>query len=222
MGIVDGTQKRNAAGVNQDLWDQGNNEALTALYLCMGDDEVATVSGCITAHDVWSKLNAIYQMTSGESKQALWQQYYSVHTTPDKSPVQTMVEIQNYASQLRSMGAVIDQEMEVARIISSLMDDKYRQFREAWRSVDVEKQTTALLLSRLKTWELEEEASNNMSSTNLEESYKAFTARFTKDELAVMKKNTTCHVCNKLGHWKNECPERTYSGAYMAKEVRKV
>ncbi len=52
----------------------------------------------------------------------------------------------------------IDEDMEVARIVSSLMVEKYRNFREAWRSVDASKQTTALLLARLKTWEAEDTA----------------------------------------------------------------
>lgn len=34
----------------------------------------------------------------------------------NKSPVKTMIEIQNYAAQLRTMGAVIDKEMEIARV----------------------------------------------------------------------------------------------------------
>jgi len=102
--------------------------------------------------------------------------HYSIVANSEKSPIKTMVEIQNYAAQLRSLGVVIDQEMEVARIISSLMDDKYRHFREAWRSVDPEKQTTGLLLSRLKTWELEEEQQAKCKKLSSESS-KAYIAK---------------------------------------------
>jgi hypothetical protein len=122
-----------------------------------------------------------------------------------------MVEIQNYASQLRTMGVVIDDDMEVARVISSLMDNKFRNFREAWRSVEVGKQTTAQLLSRLKTWELEDEQAAKAKHSN--ESPKAYAAgkpnkqKKSKEELAELKKKTKCHFCKRKGHWKSECPE---------------
>jgi len=177
MGIVDGTTRRPLTDADkQQLWDQGNNEALTSLYLCMSDEEVEAISGCRTAAEIWRKLNTMYESISGESKQVLWQKYYSIMANESNSPVKTMIEIQNYAAQLRSMGAVIDEEMEIARIISSLMQDKYRQFREAWRSVDSTKQSTALLLARLKTWQLEEGESNKTAPPE-EVPQKAYSAK---------------------------------------------
>ncbi|CAG7730587.1 unnamed protein product, partial [Allacma fusca] len=94
------------------------------------------------------------------------------------------------------------------------MAEKFRNFREAWRSVDVSKQTTALLLSRLKTWELEDQESGGSSKAS--ESGKAFTAQKqdgkkpnrSKEEIAELKKKTKCHICAKQGHWARECPEK--------------
>jgi hypothetical protein len=95
-----------------------------------------------------------------------------------KSPVKTMVEIEKYAAQLRRMGATIDDDMEVARVISSLMNQRFRQFREAWRSVDTGKQTTALLLARLNTWELEDgETAKTTSMTEEAQTQKAYLAK---------------------------------------------
>ncbi len=223
LKVVDGSEVRPAAaGDQQDLWDQNNNEALTSLYMCMTDEEVESVSSCKTAAEIWTKLNSIHESITGASKQVLWQKYFSIMALPGQSPVKVMVEIQNYAAQLRSMGAPIDDEMEVARIISSLMDEKYRQLREAWRSVDVSKQTTTLLLSRLKSWELEE----NQTEKFQEESSKAYAARkskLTKEELANLKTKSNCRACNLQGHWKNDpiCPankdkKSESSGAYAA------
>ncbi|OXA44686.1 hypothetical protein Fcan01_20682 [Folsomia candida] len=103
-------------------------------------EQVETVFGCKTAPEMWDKLSSIYQSTSGENKQALWQKFYLI-MADEKSPVKTMIQIQNIASQLRSLGIVIDDVAEVARVISSLAGDKYRQFREAWRSVDIIEKT---------------------------------------------------------------------------------
>lgn len=221
--IVDGTSTRPAAvGDPQKEWDKRNNEAMTSLYLCMTDAEVESISGCATAHEIWNKLNTMYQSISGESKQVLWQKYYSIMVTSGKSPVKTMIEIQNYAAQLRSMGAVIDDEMEVARIISSMMDEKFRQFREAWRSVEIAKQTSALLLSRLKTWELED-GETYKNASHVEETSKAYAAKKerpkrTRQEISDLKKKTKCHICKLKGHWKSEC---TFKDKDSAKKEQK-
>jgi len=54
-----------------------------------------------------------------------------VQAGAEKLPVMTMLEIQNITAQLRSLGVVIEEEAEVARIVSSLKDEKYRTLREA-------------------------------------------------------------------------------------------
>lgn len=221
LEVVDGSTTRpSATGSDPALWDQANNEAETCMLLSMGDDQVEAVSSCKTAAEIFKKLSSIYESTSGESKQALWQKYYSV-IADEKSPVKTMIEIQNIAAQLRNVKLVIDDEAEVARVVSSLMGVKYRQFREAWRSVDLGKQTSALLLSRLKTFELEDEE----SSQDVDAEYgKAFRAKkFTKEEIAIMKNKSHCHVCKLKGHWRNypncpgkKCQDEESGGAYAA------
>jgi len=55
LDIVDGTTPRpTTAGDKQKLWDQSSNEALTALYMCMNDEQVEAVSGCLSAQDIWT------------------------------------------------------------------------------------------------------------------------------------------------------------------------
>ncbi|OXA43043.1 Copia protein [Folsomia candida] len=148
---------------------------------------------------------------------------YLCMTDAEASPqLKTMIEIQNYAAQLRSMGAVIDDEMEVARIISSMMDEKFRQFREAWRSVEIAKQTSALLLSRLKTWELED-GETYKNASHVEETSKAYAAKKerpkrTRQEISDLKKKTKCHICKLKGHWKSEC---TFKDKDSAKKEQK-
>ena len=68
-----------------------------------------------------------------------------------------------------------------------------------------------MLLSRLKTWELEEGESNGPVQEHGQTS-KAFTVKNgdkrpkkTKEEIAEIKKRTKCHICKRKGHWKSEC-----------------
>ncbi|CAL8110377.1 unnamed protein product [Orchesella dallaii] len=178
------------------------------MLMAMSYDQVELISGCKNSHEILVKLETMYVSTSGENKQALWQEFYSIMASEEKNPVQVMCEIQNLAAQLRSLGVSVDDKAVVARVVSSLMDDKYRQFREAWKSVEISQQSTALLLSRLKTWELDEKSSksSSSSSSNIEKS-KAFAAggnpqqaKFKKDKTSIK-----CYNCGKKGHYKNKC-----------------
>jgi len=102
MGIVDGSIPRPAAsGKDQSAWDKGDNEAFTAMILTMADEEVESISCCKTAHEIWTKLATVYMNVSGESKNMIYTKYFTL-MQHQKSPVKTMIEIQNLASQLRS------------------------------------------------------------------------------------------------------------------------
>jgi len=177
MGIVDGSVPRPAAaGKDQDNWDAGDNEAYTAMLLTMADEEVDAISSSKTAREVWTKLATMFMDVSGESKNMILTKYYTLMGSPDKSPVKTMIEIQNLAAQLRSMGVTISEQEEVCRVVTSLPDAKFRYFVEAWRSVDETKQTTALLLTRLKTWELEDGQNYHASKSEDGSQQKAYSA----------------------------------------------
>ncbi|CAL8133313.1 unnamed protein product [Orchesella dallaii] len=176
------------------------------MLMSMEDEQVEAVSSCNNAQEVWQKLATMYESTSGENKQLLWQKFYSIMTKD--SPVKTMCEIQSIAAQLRSLSVVVEDEAIVARVISSMMDEKYRQFREAWRSVELANQKSTLLLSRLKIWELEDQ-DQNASSTDCTMG-KAFKVgkKKSKEELLELKKKTKCHNCGQKGHWKSECKKQ--------------
>lgn len=211
MKVVDGTEARpTSSGQKQEDWDQKASEAFTAMLMSMGDDQVEAVSSCKTAQEIWQKLSVMYESTSGENKQLLWQQFYSI--TAKDSPVKTMCEIQNIAAQLHSLKVTIIDDAIVARVISSLVDDKYRQFREAWRSVAIADQTSALLLSRLKIWELEEGRPSVSEKETSESASKAFKSqpkkRMSKEEIDKLKQKTKCNACGKKGHWRRECPSK--------------
>jgi len=220
--IVNGTLLRpEIAGKEQKKYDAGATEAYTALILSLARDQIDKITGCDTAVEIWNKLRTIHQSSTGEDIEALWQKFYSVFAN-NKSPVDTMCDIQNYAAQLRSVGVELKDSAEVARVISALSDEKYRNFREAWRSMDSSKRNSEQLLSRLKTWESEEGNSSTAHhsrhhSTSTSTGEKAYVAsnkrggrkpRKTKEEIEELKKKTKCHYCKNIGHWKSDCRKK--------------
>jgi hypothetical protein len=207
MDIVNGTLARpESSGKEQDHWDHGNNEAFNVLLMCMSDKEVELIFSCETAADVWKKLDTLYQ----ESMETLWQRYFGVMASPDKTPVNAMIEIQNYAAQLRRMGATIDEDFEIGRIISSLVDPKYRRIREEWIFVDADQQTTAFLLSRLKTWETSEAKKlvKSDETQKVDSGFNKGKPKANREEIAELKERTKCHLCKTKGHWARECPQK--------------
>ncbi len=81
LGLVNGTETRpSTAGDSQTLWDQKSREALTAILMSMNDDQVEAISSCTSAQQVWKKLATMYESTSGQNKQLIWQQFYQVTT----------------------------------------------------------------------------------------------------------------------------------------------
>lgn len=134
LDIVEGRKTRPTSGADaQARFDQADSEAFTAMLMAMEDSQVEAVSGCTTSNEIWAKLLTMYENSSGACKQSLWMQYYSVMTKD--SPVLAMVEIQSLATQLRNLKEALSDEAVVSRVISSMLDERYRQFREAWRSV---------------------------------------------------------------------------------------
>jgi len=67
LDIVDGSRTRpEADGPERKAYDQGSNEAYTALLLTMANEQVDKVSGCDTPMEIWTKLKVIYQNTTAE------------------------------------------------------------------------------------------------------------------------------------------------------------
>lgn len=202
LGVVTGTESRppNTAVDAQLIWDQKSREGLTAMLMSMSDDQVEAVSSCTTAQEVWSKLATMYESTSGENKSLIWQQFYQVQTK--ESPLKAMCEIQSLAAQFTNLGVKVDDEAIVARVLSSMLDERYRQFREAWRSVESKKQKSGLLLSRLKIWELEETQINSLLTS--EEPHESKTFRIAPSAKR-SKKKSKCRKCGLKGHSENQC-----------------
>jgi hypothetical protein len=210
LGIVQGTEVRPPTAVApasneaQENWDQKTNEAMAAMLISMADEQVDAVANCTTPQQIWAKLITMYENAGGENIQMVYQQFFGVRA--GDSPVKAMTTIQNLASQLHALNVPINDEAVVARVVSSLDDPKYENFREAWRSIDLPKQTSALLLQRLKVWEIEHPIA--ASALTVEPSAKAFRSekgKRPKEGIEALKKRTKCNNCGRKGHWKAEC-----------------
>ncbi len=80
--------------------------------MSMNDEQVEAISSCTSGQQVWKKLATMYESTSGENKQLIWQQFY--HVTTKESPLKAMCKIQNLAALLTSLGVVDEDEAVVA------------------------------------------------------------------------------------------------------------
>jgi len=97
--------------------------------LTLSDDEVQAVSSCKIKAQIRTKLSQVYQSLSDESKQAEFQKYYGVMAGL-KIFVKKILQIQIHVSQLRSLEVVIEDEAEVARIVSRMWNKNFRPDRQ--------------------------------------------------------------------------------------------
>lgn len=130
----------------------------------MRRNEVKAITGCNTAHEIWFKLNRIYESSDTEAKVYLWKRCHEIKCHEEELPVKTMIKIETYA-QLRSLGAKVDEEEEVVKITTSLIRDRFNTARKASKSD--ENQTTGSLLVRLKNCELENSFSESVEQMQL-------------------------------------------------------
>lgn len=137
--------------------------------------------------------------------------FHQVKMNRDESIAQHVAKVENLASQVRETGETLSDVAIVIKILGTL-PMKYRNFRQAWLSIDETRQTLPNLTARL----LDEEA----SLTTTEEQENAFLASSSRkkgarstgknEEKSNKKKmdmgKVACYNCRKKGHFARNCP----------------
>ncbi|XP_031343120.1 uncharacterized protein LOC116172658 [Photinus pyralis] len=162
---------------------------------------------CESAHEMWTKLESIYERQSNVSVHLLQQKFFNMKF--EGSVMDFITKIQNLVAQIKQQKENIPENMVITKILMSL-PEQYKHFVSAWESVPEDKRNLTNLSARLL---VEEERLGSGEETVAQQSQvKCFScgkAGHKKDECRsggrFKNKNVECNFCKKKGHMFKDC-----------------
>ena len=99
---------------------------------------------CKTAHQMWTRLKAQYELASEENKHLLLQRFIGYEFERGHDVLNHITTIENLASQLNEIGQTIPESRVITKIIMTLPPN-YHPFISAWNNIDEDKKTVEKL-----------------------------------------------------------------------------
>lgn len=194
-------------------WIRQDAQAMFLLTSTMDLKQITLIENCESAKEMLQKLDAIYMQKSETNKMLVHERFHQYKMNPNDTIAQHIAKVENLARQIRKSGELISDTAVMTKVLSSL-PMKYRNVRQAWLSLDENKQTIANLTARL----LDEEA----SLSSYEEAETALAAVSLKDKTNQIQKSTkssiTCYNCHKKGHIARNCRKPKRKANNQSKE----
>lgn len=217
FAIASGSRPKPADDADADpaaieKWEKGDAIAMFTITAAMGVKQITLIESCTSSVEVLSKLDSIYQQKSDFNKMLLLDKFHQLKMDLNESVVEYIARVENLALQIKNSGEKLTDMTLITKVLSTL-PVKYRNFRQAWLSMDESKQTLSNLIARL----IDEEK----SIEDGEKDETAFVANFNRptgsryqppnpsmNRGRVDKSRITCYCCRKKGHFANECNSR--------------
>lgn len=178
-------------------WNRKDAIAIFTITSTMDLSLITLIENCSSAHQVFEKLDTIYDQKSETNKMMHQERYHKYKMDKNDTIAMHVAKIENLAKEVRNAGDTISDTAIMTKILSGL-PEKYRNLRQAWLSVEESKQTIQNLTARL----LDEEANLKTS----EDCDNAFVTQAKKGSKAKgSKPPITCYNCQKKGHFARYC-----------------
>lgn len=201
--VASGVVQKPSADRTEDVsaWNKKDALAMCVITATMDLSQIVLIENCESAKQILDKLDSIYSFKSETNKMLLHEQFHQYRMSANDSVVQHISKVENLARQINEAGDQISNMAVITKILSTL-PIKFRNFRQAWLSLEEGKQTIQNLTARLVDEEL--------SLTSMETSDNALVA--TSSKPSQQKKNSksrvTCYSCQKKGHFARDCRTR--------------
>lgn len=201
---TDAAAKADADGLAAAIqkWDKTDCKAQKIIVTSVGKEPLIHIMNCNTSHDMWVKLEEIYEQKTQTSIHLIQQKFYSFSKEPTDNMATHISKLSTIVQQLKDMGENISDSMVVTKILMTL-PSTYSHFFSAWESTATAERTLSNLTSRLMMEE------SRIQGINDQESGGALVAKKVVSKGNWKAKGDSkpgkCFKCKKYGHWKQDC-----------------
>lgn len=201
-------------------WNKKDVLAQKIIVTTMTEQPMTHILNLKTSPEMWDKLIAIYEQKSDATAHLLKKTWYKLEKDPAHDLATHIACIENLAHRLNAIGDKIDDKDIIMKILLTL-PTSYDYFVTSWESTHADEKTRENLTSRLLIEEMrmnQRSADANALAANTSRgkeirnfkshnnsSKKDLDSKNNQGNKNAKKKTGKCHVCNKPGHWANEC-----------------
>lgn len=153
--IVEGKTLKPTVNIQEEeIWEKKDAQGMFMLTAAMGLNQITLIENCDTSKEIVDKLDSIYLQKSETNKMIVHERFYQYKMCITDTIAQHIAKIENLAKHVHQAGETVNDAAIMMKVISTL-PSKYRNFRQAWLSMDESKQNIQNLTARL----LDEETS---------------------------------------------------------------
>lgn len=181
----------------------------------LNDANLQLVNTCSSASEIWEKLLAIYEQSSGQRLYRLLGQFFNYTKNSGENITTHVAKIQSVFHELndemqRLEKVKLPDVVLISRIMSTLPDE-YFEFQSVWESIPREIRTINLLTERLRLIEgrlpvkNEEESSAFVAKTKKKSNFEKKSDKKGNSDKKIFK----CFKCHKSGHYAKQCKQKS-------------
>lgn len=192
-------------------------EAQELLANSLESNIVTKVLTCNTAHQIWVRLESIYQLKGEGNIESLLTKFWSIKMTEEEEMASWIGRVEELASEIKSSGEEISDRALRAKLIGGLTS-RYDGFARAWNATTQPERTLTKLIDRLIQDEniFREKEDTSKSKTDI-----ALYSKNRKNPIHSTNssyESRSCNYCHKKGHLIAECRKRLYNNTKESRQ----
>lgn len=167
---------------------------------------------CTSAKEMWSKLNAVYDMKSDENNSMVQKHISDFQWDLIEGVAHNLSKLEQLSVKMKALGSEISMEMMIARIMTTI-PKQFNHFHSAWDLVDearknIENLTTRLMAEelRLQSQEMSDEEAVALLSKSRGHFGKQSQWKKENNRSSGENKNFRCFTCGIRNHTRKDCP----------------
>lgn len=169
-----------------------DDQAMALLGSSLGRENKMLVVGCTNSHDVWTRLESVFENKTTFEKQELLRKLHSYKIETSSDVAKHLSEIQTLASKLNILGEPIT-DNALTSIIFNALPAPFESFLVAFKLLAPETRTLTHLISNVIARSKEIDSNEKEASALVARHQRQSNER----DQQTFKKDITCHFCKK-------------------------